>query len=121
MRLLRFMLGSVMGRIVLMARHRSHRLSTVEVTKEPDGCQRPSNGQQERDEEQQNGRVLHPASKLSHRCTVAQHAIRSCGSAGRHVHSQAVASDEHHDQQEQQEQPKGDGQTSAQASTGRPS
>jgi hypothetical protein len=61
MRLMRPVRRSVMGRIVLMARHRSHRLSAVDVTKEPDRCQRPSNGQQQRDEEQQNRIALHLA------------------------------------------------------------
>ena len=67
MRLIRVVLGTVMVRIVVLARHRSHRLCMVDVAKEPDRCQRASNGQQERDEEQQNGIALHSAIKLSHR------------------------------------------------------
>lgn len=67
MRLVRLVLRSVMSQVVvLVAGHRRDRLSAVDVTKEPNGCQRPSNGQQKRDEQKQSGMTLHPTFRLSH-------------------------------------------------------
>ena len=60
----RFVLRSVMSLVMLMARHRSRGLRTVDMAEEPDRRQRALEGQQERDQQQQTGKALHQATKI---------------------------------------------------------
>ena len=60
------MLRSMRCRASLIPCSRSDRPRTVDVTEEPDRRQRPSNGQQQRDQQQQSGTALHRSVRLTH-------------------------------------------------------
>jgi hypothetical protein len=66
MRVVAIMLRSMRCRGVLMPCSRSDRLRAVDVTEKPRRRQRPSNGQQQRDQQQQNGTALHRVVRLTH-------------------------------------------------------
>ena len=66
MRGVAIMLRSMRCRAMLMPCSRSDRLRTVDVTEKPDRRQRPSNGQQQRDQQQQSRTALHRIVRLTH-------------------------------------------------------
>jgi len=70
-RAVELMLGGVMSGVVLMSLHGGFESGMVDMTKQADGSQRPSNWDQESDQQQQDGAALDHVPRLSHGWVVA--------------------------------------------------
>jgi hypothetical protein len=66
-RLINLMVRCVMSCVMMMSIHRSDETRVIDMAKQASGSQRPANGQQESDQQQQEGTAFHRLNRLPHR------------------------------------------------------
>jgi hypothetical protein len=65
-RLINLMVRCVMSCVMMMSIHRSDETRVIDMAKQASGSQRPANGQQESDQQQQEGTAFHRLNRLPH-------------------------------------------------------